>query len=428
MKAPTLCLVFSLLAASPTFAQTTAFVGGRIIDGTGKTVENGTVIVRDGKIAQVGPAASTSVPSGATRVDLKGLTLIPGLINAHGHLTNVIGVTPDDVKGNSRDNLLRQLKTYAQYGITTLFSLGEDENAVQAALQLRAEQAKGAIDVARLFLSGPVIGGATADAARAATDRVVSLKPDLLKIRIDDNLGTARKMPDDAYRVTVARANELKLPMAAHIYYLADAKAVLAAGADMIAHSVRDVPVDAEFVAAMKARGACYSPTLMREVSTFVYESTPAWANDPFFVKSVDSAVTAELTSAERQAKFRASTAYKQGLQYKANLETAKRNLKTLSDQGVQIAMGTDTGPARRFQGFFEHLELEMMVDAGLTPMQALVAATGDAAKCYRKGGQLGTIERGAAADFVVLTANPLQDITNTRRIQSVWINGQKLF
>jgi imidazolonepropionase-like amidohydrolase len=122
-----------------------------------------------------------------------------------------------------------------------------------------------------------------------------------------------------------------------------------------------------------------------------------------------------------------ASDGYKQGLRYKAALEVAQKNLKTLADQGVPIAMGTDTGPAKRFQGFFEHLELEMMVDSGLTPMQALTSATGVAARCHGKAGQIGTIEPGAAADFVVLQDNPLQDIKATRTIQSVWIAGRPL-
>ena len=219
----------------------------------------------------------------------------------------------------------------------------------------------------------------------------------------------------------------MKLPIATHIFYLADAKAALAAGADIIAHSVRDVAVDAEFVRELKARNACYSPTLMREVSTFVYGSTPSWARDPFFVKSAGSSVSDDLSDPARQAKIRASNAYKQGLRYQEGLEVAKKNLKILSDGGVRIAMGTDSGPAGRWQGFFEHLELEMMVASGMTPMQAIVAATGAAAECHGKSGEIGTIAPGAAADLLVLDANPLDDIRNTRRIRSVWIAGQRL-
>jgi imidazolonepropionase-like amidohydrolase len=407
-------------------AQTTAFVGARILDGRGGVIDRGTVLVRDGKIVGVGPEKSTAVPPGTHRVDVAGATLMPGLINAHGHLTSAIGMRTDP-NGHTRENLVRQLRTYARYGVTTVFSLGEDQDVAANVLQLRNEQSGGTLHGARLFLSGPVITATTADAARAATDKVAASKPDVLKIRIDDNLGSGRKMPEEAWRATIARAEELKIPLATHIFYLADAKAALQAGADIIAHSVRDVAVDAEFAREMKARDACYTPTLTRELSTFVYGSTPPWARDPFFVKGATPNISAELSDPARQAQVQASNGYKQGLRYKEGLEVAKKNLKTLSDAGVHIAMGTDSGPAGRWQGFFEHLELEMMVESGMTPMQVIVAATGAAAECHGKTGQLGTIQPGAAADLLVLDANPLDDIRNTRRIRSVWIAGQQV-
>jgi imidazolonepropionase-like amidohydrolase len=411
------------LAALPgsAAAQVTALVGGRVIDGKGQVLERSTIVVAGGRIVAAGP--DVSVPPNAQRIDLSGATIIPGLINAHGHLTGAVGMR-NDPKGYTRDNLLRQLKTYAAYGITTVFSLGDDQDI---AFQLRNEQSGGSLDRARVFVAGPVINADTAAAARAMTDKVAAMKPDLLKIRIDDNLGGSRKMPEEAWRATITRADELKLPVAVHIFYLADAKAALLAGADIIAHSVRDVAVDADFIRELKARGACYTPTLMREVSTFVYGATPPWAHDPFFLKGAGSAVADELSDPARHAQVQASGGYKQGLRYKEALEVAKRNLKTLADAGVRIAMGTDTGPAGRWQGFFEHLELEMMVEAGMTPMRAIVAATGAAAECHGRAGRIGTIEAGAAADFVVLDANPLDDIRNTRKIRSVWIAGKAL-
>jgi imidazolonepropionase-like amidohydrolase len=411
------------LSASAAAAQTSALLNARVIDGRGQVIERAAIIVRDGRIVAVGPAAATTVPADAQKIDLAGTTIIPGIVNAHGHLTGANGMR-NDPNGYTRDNLVRQLKTYAQYGVTTVFSLGDDQ---EAAFQLRDEQTKAPLDRSRLFVAGPVINGATAAEARTMTEKVAAMKPDLLKIRIDDNLGSSRKMPEDAWRATIARAEELKLPIATHIFYFADAKAALAAGADVIAHSVRDVPVDAAFAAALKARDACYIPTLMREVSTFVYGTTPTWARDPFFLKGAGPAAADELSDPARQAQVQASGAYKQGLRYKEGLAVAKRNLKTLSDAGVRIAMGTDTGPAGRWQGFFEHLELEMMVESGLTPMQTLVAATGAAAACHGKAGQFGSIQPGASADFVVLAANPLDDIRNTRQIKSIWIGGRQL-
>ena len=197
-----------MLSFVPTVtAQTTALVGARVIDGRGGVIERGTIVVRDGKIAAVGPVASTAVPAGAERIDVSGATIMPGFVNAHGHLTSAVGMR-NDPNGGSRENQLRQLKAYAEYGVTTVFSLGDES---EAAFQLRREQDKGPFDGARLFLAGPVINGPTADAARALTDKVAAMKPDFIKIRIDDNLGSSRKMPEEAWRATIERAKELKL-------------------------------------------------------------------------------------------------------------------------------------------------------------------------------------------------------------------------
>ncbi len=415
-----ICLALLLIATTGAEAQTTAFVGGRVVDGSGKVIENGTVIVTGDKITAVGPA-STAVPAGATRVDVKGKTLLPGLINAHGHVPDTVGIRSDKATGLTRENAVRQLRTYAQYGVTTVFSLGDDQPSLFA---LRSEPAT---DRARVFVAGPVVGGDTAEAARANTIKVAEMKPDLIKIRVDDNLGTTRKMPEPAFRAVIEEAHARKLPVAVHIYWLADAKAVLTAGADMIAHSVRDTAVDAEFISALKSRNVCYSPTLTREVSTFIYDAAPAWVDDAFFTKGVDKDIPAQLKDPKRHEQVRNSAGWKAGQQYKAGLEVAKKNLKTLSDQGVRIAFGTDTGPPARFQGFFEHLELEMMVDSGLTPMQAIVSATGDAARCHNRAGQIGTLAPGAAADILILGANPLQNIRNTRTIEQVWIAGKRV-
>jgi imidazolonepropionase-like amidohydrolase len=343
------------------------------------------------------------------------------MINAHGHVAATVGLRSDPAS-YTRENLTRQLRTYAQYGITTVFSLGDDQ---AVGFALRDEPAT---DRARLYVAGPVVGGDTPEAARAMVAKVAAMKPDLIKIRVDDNLGASRKMPEPAWRAVIEEAHARKLPVAVHIYWLADAKATLSAGADLIAHSVRDTAVDDAFINELKSRDVCYSPTLTREISTFIYDATPTWVDDSFFVKGVDKDIPGQLKDPKRHEQVRNSPAWKAGQQYKAGLEVAKRNLKTLVDKGVRIAFGTDSGPPARFQGFFEHLELEMMVDSGLTPMQALVSATGDAARCHRKAGQFGTLVAGAAADLVILGANPLENIRNTRSIEQVWIAGRKAF
>ena len=246
----------------------------------------------------------------------------------------------------------------------------------------------------------------------------------MIKIRVDDNLGTTPKMPPEVYRAVIDEAHRLGLRVAAHIFYLEDAKDLLKAGVDMIAHSVRDKELDDETIALMKARNVPYCPTLTREISTFVYESTPAFFTDPFFLKEADRDVMTQLQEPARQ-KAMASSATAQ--RYKAGLEIAKRNLKKASDAGVLIVMGTDSGPSpERFQGFFEHLEMSMMAEAGMTPADVVRASTLNGARALGRN-DIGGLTPGMWADFVVLTQNPAKDISATRSIKSVWIGGVEL-
>jgi imidazolonepropionase-like amidohydrolase len=400
-------------------ASTTAFTGARVIDGTDRApIDNATILVRDGRIVAVGPAAGVTVPAGAQRVSLAGKTVIPGLVNAHGHVGNTAGMEQGHY---SAENVRRDLRTYAAYGITTVFSLGDDQAASIAA---RDSQRTPTLDRARLFVAGPVLAPKSpADAVRLV-DEDAAMNVDIVKIRVDDNLGATPKMAPEIYRAVIAEAHKKGLRVAVHLFYLEDAKAVLDAGADFIAHSVRDVPVDDAFVAMLKRRGVCYCPTLMREVSTFAYESTPSWFSDPLFLKHADMAAVDALKQPVRQQAMANS---KSAQRYKAGLEVANRNLKKLSDAGVTIAMGTDTGPPARFQGYFELMELEMMAKAGLTPRQVLASATRDAARCMKLDAELGTLEPNKWADFVVLNADPLANISNVKNIDSVWIAGNRV-
>jgi imidazolonepropionase-like amidohydrolase len=267
-------------------------------------------------------------------------------------------------------------------------------------------------------VAGPVLAPKTPDEARALVDADAAMKVDIVKIRVDDNLGTTPKMEPAVYRAVINEAHKVNLPVAVHLFYLDDAKAVLDAGADLIAHSVRDKEVDDEIIAMLKRRNVCVCPTLMREVSTFVYESTPAWFSDPLFLKHVDAQTVAQLKEPARQEQMKNS---KSAQRYKVALDQASRNLKKLSDAGVPIAMGTDTGPPARFQGYFELMELELMAKAGLTPRQVLASATRDAARCMKLDREVGTLEPNKWADFVVLDADPLANISNTRKIADVY-------
>ena len=401
----------ALWLAPTTLAQVpvTAFVGATLIDGTGAPpVENAVVVVRDGRIAAVGRASAVAVPQGATQVDLRGKTLLPGFVNAHGHVDDPMG---------TRENLERQLLLYGRYAVTSVVSLGEETGAGTA---LRGA-ARGR---ARLFFAGPVVDGNTADAAAASTDKTLAHKPDWVKIRVDDNNGTGMKMPRVAYKAAIDRAHAAGIPIAAHMYYLEDAKRLLRDGIDLLAHSVRDLPVDQDLINLARERNVCLVPTLMRDVSIFVYESTPPFFSDPFFTKYANQATVKTLMTPERQAQVRSNP---NTARFKQVVELASRNMMQMKKAGVKIAMGTDSGAANRFQGYFEHMELELMVKAGLTPMQAIVAATGDAAACMKRAGTIGSLQPGAWADLAVYTASPAADIRNTKTLESVWVGGEKL-
>ena len=379
---------------------------------------NATLVVRDGRIVTVG-GSDVALPAGAERIDLAGRFVMPGLVNAHGHVGGTRGLRSGP-ELYSRQNVLEQLGLYARYGVTTVVSLGDDR---EEGFRVRDEQETPALDRARLYVAGPVVDATTPEAARAQVAALSSRKPDWVKIRVDDTLGTTPKMAPAVYRAVIDAAHERGLRVAAHLFYLEDARELIAAGVDLIAHSIRDQPVDPAFVSALAARGTCVVPTLTREMSAFAYAEEPAFFADPFFLKEADPAVVAELRSPERRERVRANPA---SVRYREALRTASLNLKALVAGFAPIAMGTDTGPPARFQGYFEHEELRLMVEAGLTPAQALVAATSGAARCMGLP-SLGRLEPGAWADFLVLRADPLADIRNTRSLESVWIAGNRV-
>ena len=403
-------------------ARVKAFVGARILDGTGKpAIEKAVLIVRAGKVEGIGPASSVRIPAGAHLVSLGGKTVIPGLINAHAHVSDVQGMRQGP-EFYTEENVMRQLGLYARHGVTTVWSLGGDGDA---AVKARDSQDTPALTRARIYFAGPVVVGKTPDQARQMVAKVAAMKPDVIKIRVDDNLGANPKMTPDVYRAVIDEAHRRGFRVAVHIFYLEDAKALLRAGADFIAHSVRDQDVDDEFLSLMKQRDVCYCPTFTRELSTYVYESTPAFFKDPFFLRNADHEVMRQLQEPDRQTAMKNSQSARG---YKAAMPVAQRNLKKVAGAGIRIAMGTDTGAAPgRWQGYFEHLELAMMAEAGLTPQQILRSATADAALCMQRSDRLGTLEPGKWADFVVLDKNPLEDIRNTESLRAVWIAGNEL-
>jgi imidazolonepropionase-like amidohydrolase len=397
-----------------------AFTGAVIIDGTGAApVMDGVLLVSAGRIDAVGPASAVPIPPGASRIDLTGAYVVPGFVNVHGHVGVSDGLVGEP-EAHTRENVSRQLERYARYGITTVVSLGD---AGTETLPLRAAQQDAALARARVYTSGPVLAPATPEGAASIVASAADTGVDWIKIRIDDALGRAEKMTPEVYGTVIGAAHARNLPVAAHLVYLQDAKELVRRGADLLAHSVRDLPVDDELIGLMRERGVCLTPTLTRELSVFVYADRPDFFDDPFFAASADPAVVAALQTAERQMAVRDSEAARY---FRDALPLAQRNVLALHEGDVRVVMGTDTGLVGRFQGYFEHVEMEMMQAAGMTPAAVLLAATAHAAACMRLP-DVGTLTPGKWADFVVLDRDPLQDILATRSIREVRVAGNRV-
>ena len=418
LSVPVLVLMFFLCGCKGTErtpSPYTAFTGAILIDGSGAgSIEDAILVIRDGRVVDAGPRDKVTIPQSATVKDVRGKTIIPGIINAHGHVGNTRGIEGGHY---SEENVIDNLRIYARYGITTVVSLGDDK---KEGVPIRHVNDSTPAGHARLFMAGQVITGDTPVEALAMVDSNHQMGVDFMKIRVDDNLGTGRKMSEEVYRGVIRRSHELGYKIATHMYYLEDARKLLEAGSDMIAHSVRDVPVDDAFIRLIKDRKVPYCPTLTREVSTFVYGDTAVFFNDPFFTREYDAATIEPLKDPSRQLQVKNN---RNAEIYRKQLPLAMSNLKTLSSAGVPIVFGTDSGVPTRFMGFFEHMEMQMMAEAGLSPMQILVSASKDAAE-YMGLKDLGTLSKGHWADFIVLDANPLDDIRNVRRIAAVYVGG----
>lgn len=427
--------LLALAAISPAaHAAATVLRDFTLIDGTGREPVPASALIFDaGRISWVGPVAKLQVPPGATVVDLKGKFVTPGLIDNHVHVGLVRDVA-QDIKFYSRDSVEQQLRTYAAYGVTAVQVLGTDKDAI---FDIRTDQRKGQPQMARVFTAGQGLvfkgsyGGvaglnqpvANEAEARRAVDEQVAKGVDFIKLWVDDEFGDLpSRMPAEISKAIIDQAHKHHLRAIAHIFYLDNAKTLAAQGVDGFAHSVRDQPVDQALLDAMKQHGTTQmAATLSREAS-FTYTKLP-FLDDPFFNRSITPAAYSTLASVERQQKLGAA---KHFFQYKGVLDTALNNTRREIQAGVNFGVGSDSGPTGRFTGYFLHWELQLMVQAGLTPLQALTAATGNNAKLIGAK-ELGTIEPRKMADFVVFNANPAADIRNTRTIHAVYVGGKSV-
>ncbi|MCI0437214.1 MAG: amidohydrolase family protein [Gemmatimonadetes bacterium] len=389
-------VVTACVADAPAPAgNATLFTGARIITGDGSApIENGAFVVENGRFTHVGTSVEIQVPSGTPHVDLSGKTVIPALINTHVHL------------GSTREQLIGQLEEYAYYGVGTVQSLGHDSAAV--ALALRNELVPGA---ARYLTAGrgitsPEPGRSEApwwisseEQARSAVQELAAQEIRLVKIWVDDRNGQYEKLSPQLFRAVIEEAHRHDQRVAAHIFALEDAKELLRAGIDAFAHGIRDRDIDDEGLALFREHPAV---VLIPNLPDRGVTADLSWLSG--------TVPATQLQELQSNATDRPEVQQRFGVQ--------ARNLARLDEAGVRIAMGTD-GSAP----WAAHQEMEDMVAAGMSPDRVIVSATRNSAELLRLT-DVGTIAAGTIADFVVLDANPLAAIANTRLIHAVYLRG----
>jgi imidazolonepropionase-like amidohydrolase len=438
LSAVFLLLGIGLASAAQAAPAVVVLEGARLIDGTGGPArDNAALVIEGDRITAIGVAGKLSRPKGARVVDVRGRTIMPGLISAHSHVGLVAG-TINRADAYTREAVQNAVVLYEQYGVTSVVTLGLNRDLV---FELRDQQRQGSFPGASIFTAGRGIGApngtppqpvapdqiyrpTTIDEARAAVHELAGHHVDIVKIWVDDNFGKFAKMQPEVYRAVIDECHKLGLRVAAHVFYLADAKLLVAAGVDVLAHSVRDLPVDSALIQSLVAHNAFYIPTLSVDESFFVFAEHPEVMSDDFFVR----AVSPELLQMFQSQAYRDKVAANPSVpKEKAAFAVALGNVKTLHDAGVRVAFGTDSGALpERIPGWAEHHELELMVRAGLSPMDAIVAATRTSASLI-KATDRGTLEVGKRADFLVLAADPTADIRNTRKLVSVWHGGHEV-
>jgi imidazolonepropionase-like amidohydrolase len=379
-------------------AVVTVFEGARLIVGDGsEPIENAAFLVADDRITAVAPSGQLNVPAGTRRVDLTGKTVMPAIIDTHKHLAS------------TREALIDQLEHLAYYGVGVATSLGQDEGNL--ALQVRSEVIPNA---ARMRTAGrgitmPEPGRSevpywikTAEEGRQAVREQAERKVDIIKIWVDDRNGQYEKMSPEIYGAIIDEAHKHGLRVTAHIFALDDAKGLLRAGIDAFAHGVRDRDIDDQGLALFREHP---NLVLVPNLPDRGVAADLSWLGESVPAAELQELQAANTDRPEAQRTF--------GIQ--------ARNLAKLNEAGVRIAFGTDGSVP-----WAPHVEMADMVAAGMTPLQVITAATHNSAELLRIP-DAGTVQPGKSADFIVLDADPLEDIANTRRISAVYLRGTQV-
>ncbi len=440
-------------AAGSASGGATLYEGARLIVGDGSAIENAAFLVENHTFGTVGKKGEVQAPAGASRVDLTGKTVMPAIVDAHGHLGFLDGVTGKLSKDNfTRANYIDHLERYAYHGVAATISTGTDMGDL--AYQLRSEVVPNAaliLTVGRGLAwpgSGPgdpsrndvPYAVTTPEEARKAVQDLAPHKPDFVKLWVDDRNGAQKKMTREMYEAATDEAHKLNLRVIGHVFDLDDAKGMIRAGVEGFLHSVRDQEIDDEYITLAKEHNIWITPNLggINRASLVREDGTPEWFDDPLMRETIAPSMVRQRaqTYADRKAARGRQGAGRAGAPGRggrggAGASTAQVfdtiNTRKLHAAGVMQVLGSDTaGDGNRWIGLMTLLEFDNMVASGFTPMEAIVAATRDSAKVLHFD-KLGAVETGKSADFIVLDANPLEQISNVRKINRVFLRGQEV-
>ena len=405
-----------VLFGAAAHAQTTVLTHATLIDGTGAAPQRDvTIVMEQGRIREIGSGLAT--PPNASVIDLTGKFVVPGIINGHGH----VGPPPRDP----------QLRQYALYGVTTTTSMYFDQDDIA---EFKARQKAGDLRGARIltvkyrFMSEPFKPGSeakTPEEGRAKVDEIVANGADFVKVWIDAQGGRHPKLTPEFTAAVMDQARKHGKIRMAHIVELADARRIVDQGVNILAHNVRDQEIPDDFIATLKERNVSVISTLAREEAMFVFGDSPGFTDNPFFQKGLTPERLALLKTKKRDEQANDPARPK----LMNAFEIDKINVKKLSNAGIKLGFGTDSGgePNRFFiQGFFEHRQMELLRDAGLSPMQVIQTFSKNNSELLGIDQDFGTLAKGKVADLLVLTKNPLDDITNMRTIEAVYLGGKK--